>query len=137
MIPITQTVAGLLLGLGVLTSAAQRGEDPAAANARARLEAARQVYQGMLARAKVDPNAPLDPEKVYQWSRRWMEAARDLGTSKEDKIAAAADHLGRMKAIEAVIKQLFDKGFAIPVEVPAQAFFRLQAEQELAQARAK
>jgi hypothetical protein len=136
MIPRTPIVAGLLVGLGVLTSAA-RADEPAVSNARARLEAARTVYQGVLARAKVHPNAPLDPDKVYQWSRRWMEAERDLSAKKEDRSAAAEGHLTRMKAMEALVNRLFEQKLVSPVDVAAQAFFRLEAEKGLAQAKKK
>jgi hypothetical protein len=129
-------VAGLIIGLGPWTAPA-RADDKAAANARARLAAARKVYEGMLARAKVDPNTPPDFEKVYLWSRRWMEAQRDVEGKKEGKLAALQGHLDRMKKLEAFVKGMYEGKLATPVEVAAQEFYRLEAERWLAQAGGK
>jgi hypothetical protein len=135
-------VGAFLLGLGVLTSATLRADEPPApndtsANAKARAEAAAKVYQGTLDRAKVDPGAALDPEKLYQWSRRWMEAEQELSDKKKDRVAAAEAHLERMKKLESVFKTYFEKGLVGPVEPAAQTYFRLEAERGLAQIKDK
>ena len=136
MIPLTQTVAGLLSGIIILIPAA-RADETRATNAKARLHAARKVYHGMLERAKIDPNSPLDPDKLCHWSRRWLEAERDLGETKEARIAAVQGHLERMKTMDVLVKQLFEQKLVTPVDVAAQAFFRLEAERDLAQAKGK
>jgi hypothetical protein len=129
-------VAGLILGLAPWALPA-RADDKAAANAKARLAAARKVYEGMLVRRKVDPAESLGSEKLYLWSRRWMEAQRELADKKEDKVAAVQGHLDRMKEMEAVVKQMRDRKIASEADVAAQEFYRLEAEQWLAQAGGK
>lgn len=123
---------------GIFASANLRADEPTPAsakltNAKARAEAASKVYRGTLERWKVDPNTQLDPEKLYQWSRRWMEAEQDLSDKKEDRTAAAEAHLERMKKLETLFKQYFEKKLITPAEVAAQTFFRLDAERTLAQ----
>jgi hypothetical protein len=125
--------AGLLLGLAVLTSAARADED-AVANAKARTEAARKVYDGMLAKAKTFGD-PADPEKLYRWSRRWMEAECDTTDKKTDHVAAAEAHLDRMKKREALARELAKTGQIGPVEVAAAEYYRLKAEQTLARTK--
>ena len=128
--------AGLVLGLAVLTAPA-RADDKTRENAKGRLEAARKVYEGLFQRARIDPNAALDPDKLALWSRRWMEAERELGDTKEDKIAAAQGHLDRMKKLEGTVTDLHKRGMAAAHEVAAQEYHRLEAEQGLAQAQGK
>jgi hypothetical protein len=135
-------VGALLLGLGGLTSATLRADEPPApndtsANAKARAEAAAKLYQGMLDRAKVDPGAALDPEKLYQWSRRWTEAEQELSDKKKDRVTAAEAHLERMKKLEDYFKQLLEKKLVSPVEPAAQTYFRLEAERGLVQIKDK
>jgi hypothetical protein len=126
--------AGLLLGFAVLT-AVVRADETDIANAKARAAAARKVYEGMLARVKIDPSASLDPEKPYQWSRRWLEAERDLSGKKAGQVTAAEGHLERMKKLEATIKSLLANKMVGPAEVAAAEFYRLKAEQTLAQTK--
>jgi hypothetical protein len=127
---------GLVLGLAALTFIA-RADDKTKENAKGRLEAARKVYEGISQRARIDPNASLDPDKLALWSRRWMEAERDLGDTKEEKIAAVQGHLDRMKKLEGLVKAMRQSALVTPMEVAAQEYYRLEAEQWLTQARAK
>jgi hypothetical protein len=131
-----------LLGVGVLILPVLRADEPPRANtklanAKARAEAARKVYEGLLGRAKVDQNG-LDLDKLDLWSRRWMEADQEQSEKKEDRIATAEAHLQRAKKLEATIKQLFEqKGFVSRVELDAQTYFRLDAERTLAELKDK
>jgi hypothetical protein len=133
-------VCALLLGFGAPTTTALGADDPPApgakiANAKARAEAAGKVYRGMLERMKIDPNGPPDPDKLYQWSRRWMEAEQELSAKKDDRVAAAEAHLERMKKLETTFKQLLEKKMVSQVEPAAQTFFRLEAERSLAEVK--
>jgi hypothetical protein len=128
--------AGLVLGLAVLTSPA-RADDKTKENAKGRLEAARKVYEGVFQRARVDPSASLDPDKLALWSRRWAEAERDLGDTKEEKIAAVQGHLDRMKKLEGLFKAMRQSALVSPTDVAAQEYYRLEAEQWLTQAKEK
>src|SRR5262245_18182013 len=40
---------------------------------------------------------------LYLWSTRWMDADRYLNTRTSDRVAAAIDHLKRMKSLEKMI----------------------------------
>lgn len=136
-----RTVRLVLLGFGVLAAVEARADDPPAnakiENAKARLEAVRKVYKDLEERWKIDVNTHLDPEKPYQWSRRWMEAEQDLSSKKADQIAAAEAHLERMKKSEETIKLAEKAGFVLKAEVAAQNFFRLEAERTLANLKDK
>jgi hypothetical protein len=126
------SVALLLLG----PELAGRADDKAAENARARLEAARAVYKGIFERRKVDAREPLDFEKLYLWSRRWMEAEKELAARKAERAAAAQGHVDRMKGLEELAKKLHKEGFLSAVELPAAEFYRLEAERWLEKEKA-
>ncbi len=130
----TWTLIGLLLGL--VLSAPVQADDQARANAQGRLEAARQVYAGIIKNYEAG-QVGLDFEKLYWWSRRWREAQHDLSDKKEDRIAAAQAHLERMRKLEGWVKESRKKGFLTLVEVAAQEFYRLEAEQWLAREKGK
>ncbi len=122
----------LLLALAAPTL---RADTQAHDNAKARLASARQTYDGMLKRWALDPAAPVDCDKISQWSRRWMEAERELAAAKEAKAAAIKSHLERMTTFESRIKELRQQGFAAAHEASAAEYFRLEAEQWLRQAQ--
>ena len=83
-------------------------------------------------------------ERLYLWSRRWMEARRDGGTTKEQRIAAIRDHLSRMKAweeglpVKKALKESFDTSIDSPWAASEFAtsmrYFRLEAESWLVEA---
>jgi hypothetical protein len=128
-------IAGVLLCFICLTPAARSGDDSNVENAKARLEAARKTFQAILERRKVDINAQWDEEKLYRWSRRWMEAAQAITDNKDGRIAAAEAHLKRMKNFEDLVKKMQSAGQASPEDVSAQEFFRLEAEHALIRAK--
>jgi hypothetical protein len=115
----------LALGLliGNLASIAAPVED-----ARARLDLARQVYQGALERAKVDPHAPFDPEKLSLWSKRWLEAERELAGTADERLAAAEAHLTRMKGLEKAARELVEAKVLAVTKAAEAEFHRRQAE---------
>jgi hypothetical protein len=129
-------LTGLTLCLVALASPAAGADEKAAENARARAAAAEKAYKGIFQRSQVDPTSPLDVERLYQWSRRWLEAERELADKKEERVAAAQAHLDRMKKLEEVVRGWHRKGLLPPADVPAVEFYRLDAERRLAQARA-
>jgi hypothetical protein len=125
------------LTLGVLllaTTATRASADDAkpAELAKARVEAARNVYEGMLERARIDARFALDPEKLYLWSRRWMEAEQAVAAEKAGRVAALQAHLARMKKLEANFEERRKNGTAPAYEVPQARFYRLEAEMWLA-----
>jgi hypothetical protein len=98
------------------------------------LEAAKAAYEAYHKRRQVEPAAS-DPEYQYRWSRRWLEAERALADSKEKRLAAYRAHLERMQALAALQKQLVVNRFASKLELAAVGFYRIEAEQWLAEAK--
>jgi hypothetical protein len=62
-------------------------------------------------------------ETVYLWSRRWAEAARATGIA-----TAGADHLKRMKTLEALVKTKVTAGLAAKIDEHAAAYYVAEAE---------
>jgi hypothetical protein len=109
-----------------------KANEKAAENARARLAASQKAYNGTFQRWNVDFTAPNPVEGLYQWSRRWLEADRDLADTKEGRAAALQAHLDRMKKLEDQVRQWHKGKFTGPLEVTAAELFRLEAEHWLA-----
>jgi hypothetical protein len=128
-------LAALALCLAALAPPASAADEKAAENAKARRAAAQKVYKGIFDRSQVDVSSPLDVERMHQWSRRWLEADRELAGTKEGRVAAIQAHLDRMKKLEDVVRHWHRKGFVSSADVPAVEFYRLEAERWLAQAR--
>lgn len=82
----------------------------------------------------VNSNHP-HPEEAYTWSVRWLHAQRDLGTTKDERIAACTDHVTRMKDLRARVSTLVGDGkggFTTPadaaVAAPAAEWYLAEAE---------
>jgi len=128
----------LLVVMGPLSSV-RADEKSSAENAKARMEAAKKFYKGYLARQTTGVAAatPFDPELLYRWSVRWMEAQSDLNDKKEDRVRAAEEHLVRMKDLEGTVTELVKNGLIRGYEPAAAEFYRLEAEKWLAERKAK
>ena len=109
---------------------------------KAQRDAARKTYELY---AKYYPSLPpvvvspiSDVEKCYLWSRRWLEAERQLvGDGDENRVAVAA-HLDRMKKLEEMTRKRSDAGSgAWSLDDAAAAFYRAEAETWVAQAKGK
>jgi hypothetical protein len=98
----------------------------------ARLEAAREAYEGYSRQLGVDP-AGSNMDLLYQWSRRWMEAERALAPNKDKQSAASTAHRDRMRTWEAALMNSVQKGNAARFELAAVRFYRLEAEQWVAE----
>ncbi|HLN27459.1 MAG TPA: hypothetical protein VK395_06920 [Gemmataceae bacterium] len=115
-------------------------KSPAAADtssAKALLEAAKTAYEGYFKRRQVDVAAPNDSEFAYRWSRRWLKSERALDNAKEKRIAASAAHLERMRKLEAFEEKLVEQHFASKLELAPVKFYRIEAEQWVAEAKAR
>jgi hypothetical protein len=98
-------------------------------NARARAAAAQKVYEVTLRRLKTGAPGPGDPlDRLYWFSRRWMEAQRELAGKPEDRIAAVRDHLQRIQALEKIVQAMFKAGRVLADDAAAVEFYRLEAE---------
>jgi hypothetical protein len=128
----------LILVVLILATAATRGTADDAKRvefAKASAEAARKVYEAMVDRAGIDPRFDPDPERLYLWSRRWMEAEQAVAGEKAGRVAAAQAHFARMKKWEAAFEEKRKNGTAPAYQVPQVRFYRLEAEMWLAETK--
>jgi hypothetical protein len=80
------------------------------------------------------------PDLVYTWSVRWLHAQRDLSTTKEERIAAFADHVKRMKDLHEQVVLVVGNGSGgiLPAsERPAADWYLAEAELWLLKEREK
>ncbi len=134
---IKTVVAALTLCLTLCLSGGAAPADETTENAKARLEAAQKVYEGILAKRQVDPAEKTDFERLYLWSHRWMEAQAEVGGPDGTKVKSAEAHLERVKKLEALVKGLVEHGHISKFEVAAAEFRRLEAERVLEEAKKK
>jgi hypothetical protein len=130
-------VVALVLAVPLLGQAPPKATPSAdRANAQARLDAAHVIYDGMIDGHRFNPDKIPFDERIYVWSRRWMDAQRDLAVNKEAKVKAAEEYLERMQKGE---KHAIELGWLTlaPYQVKAWEFYRLEAEHWLAEAKAK
>jgi hypothetical protein len=127
--------AGVLLSLAGLAQSETKEDKEARANAKARMEAARKVYNGMLLRWRMGPPGEVSTSDVLEkgalWSRRWMEAQIEASTKKADQIAAAEEHLARMRKMEKIATDQHKNKALASYEVSVAEFHRLDAEKRL------
>jgi hypothetical protein len=133
-------LAELALGFvlaGGISAPPGRGDAQAAPDpAKAKLEAARITYEALL-EVHRQGQAGFDAEKVYLWSRRWMEAERDLSEKKADRAAAAEAHLDRMKDLRKLDVARYKAGQGTKAEALGADFYVAEAELWLARVKGK
>jgi len=95
---------------------------------------AKRAYGNALERYKTGNS---DPEGVYLWSRRWLEAQRKASTEKVDQTKAFEDHCARMKELEELVKNRSEAGTETAAYRAAAEFYRAEAELWLARDAAK
>jgi hypothetical protein len=128
------------LALAAQQPGADQGADARPADPRqAKLVAAKRLYdiqirQRAAGLGGVDGQGLLDQ---YTWSRRWMEAERDLAGDAAGRRAAAAAHLERMRPTLKSLEPLFEAGRAQFTDVLAARYYVAEAEQWLAEADAR
>jgi hypothetical protein len=131
-----------LIAAGWHTFAAEEretGEDePRAANAKARLEAAKKVYESTWQHHVQDPEAvPFNLDYYHDWSVRWLQAERDLSRTKAEQMAALEAHSRRMKSWKIKIARGVKEGTVPGYQDTAAEFFCLEAEEWLVAAKAE
>jgi hypothetical protein len=136
----------LFVGLGLIVVAvygfaADERDSPRtpASNAFARSKAARKVYEdAMQHRLQVPESKAGDISYLHDWSVRWMQAEKDFGPAKKSaQIAACEGHLKRMQSCKEAIDAEVRIGTTPRHSATAAEFFRLEAEDWLAAARAE
>jgi hypothetical protein len=100
--------------------------------ARARLEAARRVFEGFWR----DKNWR-SVELPYTWSRRWLKAQCQVSDKHPDRVAAFQAHLDRMRDLERVIGKALREGLDNVDDLQAAAYFVVEASEWLARAQAR
>jgi hypothetical protein len=101
-----------------------------------RLAAAREIFKGEMHRLehKQDQDPPYD--EIPIWSRRWMDEQLCLGVSPAEKLAAIHAHLERVKRAEGIVGRLTEAGQLSRSDLLRATYYRLEAEQLFAEARA-
>ena len=74
---------------------------------------------------------------VYVWSRLVLDSRLGLSAKPVDRISAYEDHLERMKKLETLVKKIRRLGFGRSSDVGATAYYRIEAEAWLAEARSQ
>lgn len=105
-----------------------------AALAKTKVAAAKTTYEVTV---KAFAEGKADAEKVYLWSRRWMEAQRDVSGKQPDRVAAVEAHLERMKELRKTAEARYRIAQAPPADVLGADFSIAEAELWLAQVKAK
>jgi RNA polymerase sigma factor (sigma-70 family) len=98
--------------------------------AKARLAAAREVYDSMMDTYRA---GRLSIDDIYLWSPHLLEAELDAATTKAERIEARQAHVKRMREHEKYIKSLFDAARAGPRDLAEAKLLRTEAELRLAQ----
>jgi hypothetical protein len=98
--------------------------------AKERVDIARKVYEQLR-----DSKGNL--EMQYTWSRRWLDAELARCKGKKDRIAAFKAHLERMKNLQKIAKEFWDKRSIGNTEFEGAKFFPVEAEIWLWQAEHK
>lgn len=100
----------------------------------AQADAAKQAYEMALTRFQAGNT---DVEVIYRWSRRWLEAQRELGQAEADKVIKAAEaHLERMQQLEKVAKGGFEAGGWSVFDYQSAKYYAAEAAVLLARAKA-
>jgi hypothetical protein len=96
----------------------------------AKLEAARKTCR-MVAQEYIEGKATV--EQVQHWSRRWLDAEREVSKKNAEALTALEGHVERMKDLEQAAQNRAGAKGALASDSAAAEYFRLGAEQALAQ----
>jgi hypothetical protein len=101
---------------------------------KALLDAARKTFKQEMERFR-GGLASGNPEKLYLWSRRWLDAELDVAKTREARVAAYGDHPQRMRGLEKTAQAFARSGQGHTADAQAAEFFRIQAELWLVRAK--
>jgi hypothetical protein len=112
-----------------------RADDPGIkALIEARLATARAVYESEIHRYEAMLTVP--PDDTAVWSRRWMEEQNRLNPGPSEVLSSIRGHLERVKRLEAIADGYAKTGQGRTSDALKMKYFRLEAEQLFAEARA-
>jgi hypothetical protein len=141
LIPVALSAA-VVLGAGRWLATAAPGDAAAPAGearppvteARQRtLEAVKRAYEAAVAARHRGDAAGVSADAVFEWSRRWMEAERQVARDAPARNAAVEAHLARVKTAADVAELQFKAGFIGAADVEAARFYLAQASQWVAE----
>ncbi len=132
-------VLGCIAAGWCCTAAEQKNAPIAdAANAKARLNAAKKTYEGLLQQFRANTSSVgVEGGSFRDWSVRWMQARNELGQKKDDEIAALEEHLERMQLLKALCDAQVKQGIVPTTATSAAEYFQLEAEDWLGAAKAE
>jgi hypothetical protein len=116
--------------LGAIAGHAASAPAPApapASFAQQRLEVSQRAVD--LGRELYSRGLTSDLPELATWSRRLMEAKRDLGTSDAERDGAMQEYVTRMKELESLAVNRFKTGLGTEYDTLAARFMRLEAEE--------
>jgi hypothetical protein len=127
---------GLALGLLLAWVGEAVSDDPPAPAdlVKAKYEAAREAYKATVQAYQVGQS---DAEKVYLWSRRLLEAQRELGNKQADQVRALEAHRGRMKDLRELAAKRYQAEQVPQADVLGAEFYAVEAALWLARPEAR
>lgn len=100
--------------------------------ARAKVEAAKKTCMAV-AHEYLEGKANV--EQVHQWSRRWMDAEREVSNKKTDQMESLKAHVNRMQQLEKAAQDRLQSRKGLTSDVSAAEYHRLEAEMALSRTR--
>ena len=123
---------------GLMGQSASQPAKPKPPSAAARLAAAERVCLLLHDRTNGAPLLHGGVEHTYVWSRRRMEAQRDVDEAQGgDRFSALQAHLQRMRDLEARVGGLYKNAGLTLFEYASTQFYVAEAEELLAREQAK
>jgi len=122
---------------GTATLAAEGEGRRSSPSAEARLKLARTALEAVRVNIGRGLFNPGERDPIYIWSRRRLEAWLDLSANKEERVAAAREHLDEMKAVEQLVNRMHEDGQIDLLSKLDAEYRRLEAESWLEREQAK
>lgn len=122
------TFLGLILVVAAAAPTVVSDSQDLAALAKARLDAVEKIYQLQAEMRKRGEGPMFDLEQDYTWSRRWLDAQRDVSGKKTAPVTALETHLARMKQLQSLVQQGHKAGASSYMDLLTAEFYRLEAE---------
>jgi RNA polymerase sigma factor (sigma-70 family) len=119
---------------GADQKAGNKGPSSVADLARERLQAAREVYNGLL---RLVQQGTINGAEIADWSPHLLAAELDVATTPAERRAAIQAHVERLKEFERLTKAYVDAGRSRATEMARARCLRLEAELLLAKEKAK
>jgi hypothetical protein len=131
LLPAT-AVALVLLGSALAPSAPPEPKQPPWKLAEAKLDAARKTCE-LIAQDYAEGRA--SHEQFQLWSRRWMDAQKQVTPKRSEQLAAVEAHVDRMRQLEKAARKRVAAKRAPEWEGYATEYLRIEAELMLSQTR--